>query len=188
MLKLKVINMFGAPGSGKSTSAAGLFNLMKTKGHSVELVSEYAKDLTYAKDWKGLDNQLMILAQQDLRLRRLEGQVEWVITDSPLPTGLAYMGDSWKPFLEVTTWQVYDHYVNYHVLLTKGKFPYDPSGRNQDEAAAMVLANVIDNIYHTAITEEEDFGLELVSSAQTPYEVYDWLMQLEASEFGANGL
>lgn len=180
MLALKVVNMFGAPGSGKSTGAAGLFNLMKLRGHSVELVSEYAKDLTYAKDWAGLDNQLMILAQQDQRLRRLVGQVEYVITDSPLPTGIAYMGDSWKPGLERLTWDVYDHYFNYHILLTKGQFPYDPAGRNQDEAGAMVLANVIDNIFHTAILDEEDFALELISTQQTPYEVYNWLMQQEA--------
>lgn len=184
MLTLKVINLFGAPGSGKSTAAAGLFNLMKLRGHSVELVSEYAKDLTYERNWMGLDNQLMILAQQDARLRRLEGQVEFAITDSPLPTGIAYMGDRWKPGLERTTWDVYDHYDNYHVLLTKGKFPYDPAGRNQDEAGAAILANVIDNIFHTATLDEEDFALELVSTEQTPYAVYNWLMSME-QDFGA---
>lgn len=176
MNTLKVINLFGAPGSGKSTAAAGLFNLMKLRGHNVELVSEYAKDLTYAKDWMGLDNQLMILAQQDARLRRLRGQVEWVITDSPLPLGVAYMGDSWKPWLEETAWSAYEQYENYHILLTRGKFAYAPEGRNQDEKGSMVLANVIDQIFHTAILDDEDFALELVSDSQTPYHIYNWVM------------
>lgn len=40
---IKVINIFGAPGCGKSTTAAGLFWRMKCDDMSVELVSEYAK-------------------------------------------------------------------------------------------------------------------------------------------------
>lgn len=173
---LKVINLYGGPGAGKSTAAAGLFNLMKLRGHNVELVSEYAKDLTWEKNWQGLSNQLLILAQQDQRLRRLVGQVEWVITDSPLPTGLAYMGESWKPWLERTVWDCYDQYDNLHILLTRGKFAYQGEGRNQTLEQAMVLDNVLDNIFHTATLDEEEFSLELTSDQQTPYHIYNWLV------------
>ena len=69
-LTLKVINLWGEPGAGKSTVAAGLFNLMKLMGEKVELVTEYAKDLTYEKNHVSLQNQLLILATQDNRLRR----------------------------------------------------------------------------------------------------------------------
>ena len=47
--KLKVINFFGAPGSGKSTIAAGLFFEMKMKQMNVELVTEFAKELCYSE-------------------------------------------------------------------------------------------------------------------------------------------
>ena len=43
----RVINLLGAPGAGKSTAAAGLFYRMKKEFLSVELVTEYAKDLIY---------------------------------------------------------------------------------------------------------------------------------------------
>lgn len=182
MLTLKVINLFAGPGAGKSTAASGLFNLMKLRGHNVELVSEFAKDLTYEKHWQGLSNQLLILGQQDQRLRRLEGQVEWVITDSPLPIGIAYMGESWKPWLERTTWDAYDQYCNFHILLHRGQFAYHKEGRNQTKEQAMVLDNVIDNLWHTASLDEEDFSLELVSDSQSPYRIYQWLMEGEGGE------
>lgn len=45
------INIFGGPGVGKSTISSGLFYQMKTRGYKVEFISEYAKDLTYGKDF-----------------------------------------------------------------------------------------------------------------------------------------
>ena len=39
-----VINLIGAPGTGKSTVASELFSKMKWSGYDVELVSEYAKE------------------------------------------------------------------------------------------------------------------------------------------------
>lgn len=183
MLKLRVVNFWGAPGTGKSTAAAGLFHLMKIRGHSVELVGEYAKDVTWERNWGALSNQLMILAQQDQRLRRLDGQAKWVITDSPLPTGIAYMGDAWKPGLEHLTWEVFDHYVNYNILLTPGDFPYEQAGRNQDQKEAMILGNVLDQLFHSAQFTDGGFGgIELKSNPAVPHEVYDWLQIEEGGE------
>ena len=48
---MKVINLFAGPGTGKSTTAAGLFYKMKSKGYMVELVTEFAKDLVYQESF-----------------------------------------------------------------------------------------------------------------------------------------
>ena len=40
-----VINLFGAPGAGKSTGAAYIFSLLKMYGINAELITEYAKDM-----------------------------------------------------------------------------------------------------------------------------------------------
>ena len=40
---MKVINLFAGPGAGKSTTAAGLFHLMKIAGMNVELVTEFSR-------------------------------------------------------------------------------------------------------------------------------------------------
>lgn len=178
MLKLKVINLFGAPGIGKSTLAAGLFNLMKMNGLSVELVGEYAKDLTWSKDWMGLSHQPSVLAQQDYRIRRLEGQVEWAITDSPLPCQLAYCGEEWgglDGYLSDTTWGLYDRYLNFNVLLHRSqKFEYQSAGRNQDLTEAMKLDNVMDHLFGVA-EETAVRSLELTPDNQAVYKVFTWL-------------
>ena len=46
MKKPLVINLFGAPGVGKSTGAAKVFTELKQLGVNCELVGEVAKDIT----------------------------------------------------------------------------------------------------------------------------------------------
>ena len=41
------VNLFGGPGIGKSTTAAGVFNLLKLHGIETELITEFAKDLVW---------------------------------------------------------------------------------------------------------------------------------------------
>jgi len=90
----KVINLFGGPGSGKSTMATSVFALLKMHDVNCEYVSEYAKDLV----WEGKDrlmntDPLYIFSKQHLRQRKLENKVEIVITDSPLLMSLVYYRD-----------------------------------------------------------------------------------------------
>lgn len=180
MQNLKVINLFGSPGAGKSTTAAGLFNLMKLKGFNVELITEVAKDLTWEKNWMGLAHQPSILAQQDYRLFRLRGQVDWVITDSPLPIQIAYQGEEWlQAGLDKFTWDLFSRYENYNVLIHRNtQRHYQEAGRNQTLEEAMVLDNVIDNLFHTAILDDEldqDLHLEVTAREVACYEIYEWL-------------
>ena len=89
---MKVLNIWGGPGIGKSTTAAGLFYEMKKLGLNVELVQEYAKDAVWEKRHNILDDQIYIFAKQQRRIARLaEHNIDWVITDSPIPLGLVYL-------------------------------------------------------------------------------------------------
>jgi nicotinamide riboside kinase len=145
---MKVINVWGGPGSGKSTTAAGLFATMKIKGHKVELVTEFAKDLTYKKDFITLSNQLAVLGEQDHRLRRLEGHVDYVITDSPLLLSIVYsQGIYSEQWFRRAVWGAFCTYDNTNFLLKRVK-PYSEYGRNQTEDQAkdidMVLRRLLD--------------------------------------------
>ena len=57
---MKHICLFGPTGSGKSTTAYGLANIMKKKNINAEYCSEFAKELVYGQDFMKLSNQLAI--------------------------------------------------------------------------------------------------------------------------------
>ncbi len=60
MSMYNVVNLFGGPSAGKSTTAAGVFALLKLHDLRSELVTEFAKDLTWEKREKTLNNQYYI--------------------------------------------------------------------------------------------------------------------------------
>lgn len=57
----------GGPGSGKSTTAAGVFYNIKKKFIHAELVTEYAKDLVWNEAEAFLNNQIYIFGEQHNR-------------------------------------------------------------------------------------------------------------------------
>lgn len=133
---MKVLNLFGGPGVGKSTLAARLFDRMKIAGKRVELVTEFAKGLVYAGNDFDLSNQLYMLAQQDRQLHRLRGKVDYAITDSPLPLGLLYVqGRCAEPWFTRTVIEVFNSYENVNYLVER-LWPYQPWGRYQTEDEA----------------------------------------------------
>lgn len=83
-----VINLIGGPGAGKSTTAAGVFFLLKLLNVRCELVTEFAKELTYDENWSDLKRQLYVTAEQERRQRRLVDKVDFIVTDSPLLLGV----------------------------------------------------------------------------------------------------
>lgn len=132
---MRVINLFGGPGIGKSTTAAALFALMKHRGHCVELVTEYAKDLVYDGNTRLLEDQLYVLAKQNIRLSRLRNHVDWAITDSPLTLSKVYHAEDWlMPAIDA----LYAGYDNVEFLLERVK-PFKQYGRVHNATEAMAL-------------------------------------------------
>jgi hypothetical protein len=134
--KLKVVNLFGGPGCGKSTTRAELFALFKKGGHNVEEVTEFAKDLTWEKNQTAFADQLFLLANQNRRQFRLQDQVEWCVTDSPILLGVNYVTPEYLPYtfrsLSLELWNTYE---NYNYVIERAR-PYQAIGRNQTEDEA----------------------------------------------------
>lgn len=79
------INIFGGPGSGKSTAAAGVFYKMKLADVRIELVTEFSKQLVWENRLKDMQTQQEYLfAEQNYRMHILRGKVDYLVTDSPL--------------------------------------------------------------------------------------------------------
>ena len=163
MGKLKVISLFAGPGAGKSTTAAALFARMKRERFDVELVTEYAKDLTWEKSFGKLSNQLHVLAEQNYRLARLEGQAEYAVTDSPIALSLIYgkpEDQKWLTELVEHLW--WGVYVNLPFVLKRTSLPFQQMGRNQNLEQALELDA---RIYELATKQ---FGAEHVVDPDHP--------------------
>ena len=146
---MKVINLFGGPGAGKSTTSAGLFFLMKSDSkfkHNVELVTEFAKDLTYAERYKELkgDNQLYITVKQYSRLYRLNDQIDYAITDSPIIQSLMYTPNNYFPSFGPLLKEIFDSFENINIFIKRTK-PYKQYGRSQTEEESDLIAESIRN-------------------------------------------
>lgn len=142
----KVINLFGGPGAGKSTTAAGLFFNMKQKGIDVELVTEYAKDMTWENRQNILSDQLYILAKQHRKINRLIGKVEYIITDAPFVLGLLYRSEDYLKTFDPFVMDLWNQYENISYLLSRGTIKYHESGRNQTLDEAKVLDTNLQNV------------------------------------------
>jgi len=136
-----LVNFFAGPGSGKSTTAAGVFSLLKLHGINCEYVPEFAKDLTWENRYKTLENQIYIFAKQQHRIWRLKGEVDVAITDAPLVQGLVYVEEN--PSLTQIVMQQHNEFDNINFLLNRVKV-YQPKGRfHTVEQAVELDSNII---------------------------------------------
>ncbi len=154
--KTIIVNMFGGPSTGKSTTAAGLFYKLKLKGVNCELAREYAKDVV----WKGantiLEDQNYIFGKQNNKLHYLMDKVDVIITDSPLLLSLIY-GDEEPQTFKDHVKATYDSYNNINIMLRRVK-EFNPSGRLQTEEQAKTIDSACENLldeYHTIKADED---------------------------------
>lgn len=87
-----LVNITGQPGAGKSTLAAGVFHVLKTRSWNVELVIEYTKELNHQRNFWTMSDELLVFAEKYKRIKKF-ADVDIVITDSPLQCSMHYGGE-----------------------------------------------------------------------------------------------
>ncbi len=135
-----VVNLFGAPGSGKSTGAAYIFSQLKMAGINAELVTEFAKDKVWEESKAVFENQAYIFGKQYFRISRLQGKVDVVITDSPIALSAFYADDPvlGREFDDLVM-NVFQSYQSFNCFIDRAK-EYNPIGRFQTEMEAYQIA------------------------------------------------
>jgi nicotinamide riboside kinase len=154
-----IINLFGGPGTGKSTNAAGLFYRLKRSGVNCEYIQEYAKDKTWSEDRQTLLCQPYVTGKQFYRTARLLGKVDVAVTDSPIITGILYQGFGCTPSWEKWAIEAFNQFNNLNIFLVRNPLnhPYNPKGRSQTESEAMAkdieMRNILDshNIHYHVV-------------------------------------
>ena len=135
------------PSTGKSTLAASLFVRMKKMGHSVELVTEYAKQMVFEDRMNVLtQDQLYILAKQHRKILVLRDTVDYIITDSPFVQGMVYLNEDIynKEYFGNLILSTFNSYPNFNILFRRC-FNYEEMGRYQDEESAKLIDADIEN-------------------------------------------
>lgn len=143
-MKTTIINLVSGPGAGKSTTAAGLFHQIKLDGnYSSEIVMEVVKDYTYDKNEMALKDQILITAEQNHKLFRLIGEVEYVISDASLINGIVYnrFYHSENEISDKLALDLFSQYDNMVFLLPR-KAKYSHIGRTQSEDQAKELDRI----------------------------------------------
>jgi len=140
-----VINLYGGPGTGKTTNRARLFTYFKDAGINTEEVKEYVKMWAW-EDRKPVNfDQFYIFGKQARSEYPLFGKVDYIITDSPVALGGYYAEVFGTPFQSTCFRQMVQVYYDMcaqkgvthtHVFLNRVK-PYNPKGRFQNEEEAI---------------------------------------------------
>lgn len=137
--RLTVVNFFGGPGCGKSTTAAELFAAMKKRNYKVEFVHEVAKDFVW-ENWSHIfGEQDYIFAHQHRLIRRLTyHDIDYAIVDSSILLSLFYMPEDFPQSFRQFVRDAFETYDNINIFLHRNHIiRYVQAGRNENEQEAI---------------------------------------------------
>lgn len=171
---MKIINLYGSSGSGKSTSAAGLSFELKMKGYKVELLNEFAKELCILKTEHLLENQLWVFANQYQKTRYLSKDLDFVVTDSPLllsdffGSQYEYEYKNLSPLIK----EIHNSYDNINIFLNR-QHSWDSYARVESEQESSLISIKLkeylkdNNQIFKEFSTSSDFISELVNYIET---------------------
>lgn len=140
-----IVNLYGGPGSGKSSGAAYIFSKLKMAGIDAEYVTEFAKDKVWENNTEAFKCQFYISGKQSFRISRCFGKVDVIITDSPIVLGKIYADLIGRPQLGLACLEEANQYPTWSTLeifLNRVK-PYNTNGRNQTEEESKEIDKTI---------------------------------------------
>lgn len=181
MTKTKIINFIGGAGIGKSTMAALTFAELKSMHFKTEYVQEYAKMLVYKKDFDTLDNQYLVSSEQYKMLKAVDGQVEYICSDSPLIIGLFYNRDYITNVCNVQKTEAMilskiNEFDNIYIYLERNKeYPFEKEGRVHDENQSIV----IDRKLKELLDEFNIKYLSIISDKKSLPEIINYILSFE---------
>jgi hypothetical protein len=162
---MKVINLFGAPSSGKTTTMLNLTSDLKLIGLSVENTPEFYKELILEDSYKAaFGGQLYILGEQNRRLARLEGKNEFAVTDCPLLLIGYYTPEEYIPGFSEFVKNLYNRYNNINYFILR-KHNFEKEKRIHSEEQSNKIAEEL---------------LEMLNNYKIPFKVFNSCHEISA--------
>ena len=166
----KLINIFGGPGCGKSTIAAGLFYELKKNHISCNNPYEFPKTLAWDKNYPAIQDQLYVFANQHRGIAQSYGKVDYIIIDSPILFSTIYhsyytsgypaefYGQSFHDMVV----DLHKKYDNLNIMLKRTDGSHDEGERFQDLEESLAIDKLCiekleehDIPYHEVIVDDK---------------------------------
>ena len=164
-----IVNLFGAPGAGKSTGAAYIFSKIKMAGVNAELVTEFAKDKVWEESKEVFNNQIYIFGKQSFKISRVMNKVDVIITDSPIILSSFYNSDEIiQEELDALVMKTFNSYNNMNYFIERVK-PYQEKGRFQTEEESDQIADEV-----STLLNEKEVDYEVIAGDT---EGYDYIVK-----------
>ena len=168
-MKTIIVNLFGAPGAGKSTGAAYIFSKIKMAGVNAELVTEFAKDKVWEESKEVFNNQIYIFGKQSFKISRVMNKVDVIITDSPIILSSFYNSDEMiQEELDALVMKTFNSYNNMNYFIERVK-PYQEKGRFQTEEESDQIADKV-----STLLDEKEVDYEVIAGDT---EGYDYIVK-----------
>lgn len=161
---MKVINIFGGPGVGKTVQSLLLTAHLKIEGFNACIVPEYARELVYQDKIDLLqNNQLHVFEEQLNRVNMRYGNVDIAVCECPILLNIAYnkiYGSADENFnLEVLKSHNNPKFKNYNYILQR-ETEYKKEGRYQDEDGAKNVDLAVINVIKELDIPHKIMGLD----------------------------
>mgnify|MGYP000158839215 FL=1 len=150
----KIINIFGGPGIGKSSIAAGVTYKIKKNHISCDQPYEFPKLLAWDDNHSAIQDQLYVLANQHRGIVKSYGKVDYIVLDSPILLSLTYRnyykgteypsslyGESFDKMVLDT----FNQYDNINIVLDRADGVHNNDERYQNLEESKELDGVIEN-------------------------------------------
>ena len=150
----KIINIFGGPGIGKSSIAAGVTYKIKKNHISCDQPYEFPKLLAWDDNHSAIQDQLYVLANQHRGIVKSYGKVDYIVLDSPILLSLTYRnyykgteypsslyGESFDKMVLDT----FNQYDNINIVLDRADGVHNNDERYQNLEESKELDIVIEN-------------------------------------------
>lgn len=153
-MKTKLIELIGAPGAGKSTTASAIFSELKTRGINAELVTEVAKEWAWegrSIDWR---NQTLLAATQLHRFLSAVNKADVIVTDGSLTLShwyASYYGLRAVRSIAAMKDELKSVTTSYEYFIKRDK-PYNAAGRFHSEDESNEVERLMEHYYHIVTT------------------------------------
>lgn len=143
-----VVNLFGGPGSGKTTFAASLFGALKRRGVEAACPEERAKLALWAGQGWVLDEQTILVSETWKIFCMLANNVDVIISDSPLLLASTYGGAREDDGFHRHVHSLHRRLQRLNIFVTRDlQRAYDHNGRRESaEAAASLDLRILETL------------------------------------------